>query len=75
MDPAELRLLFESSAHLVITYQDLIAFRIPLVFASESSFETYRATSRLVLPAVQRIIAYLGEREPRDRRGVRDPAG
>ena len=37
MDPAELRLLFESSAHLVITYQDLIAFRIPLVFASETS--------------------------------------
>ena len=58
MDPAELRLLFESSAQLVITYQDLIAFRIPLVFASEARFETYRATSRLVLPAVQRIIAY-----------------
>jgi glycosyltransferase involved in cell wall biosynthesis len=58
MDPAELRLLFESRAHLVITYQDLIAFRIPAVFASGSSFETYRATSRLVLPATQRIIAY-----------------
>ncbi len=58
MDPAELRLLFESSAQLVITYQDLIAFRIPLVFASEARFETYRATSRLVLPAFQKIIAY-----------------
>ena len=31
VDPALLRLLFESSAHLVVTYQDLIAFRIPLV--------------------------------------------
>ena len=57
VDPGELRLLFESNAHLVITYQDLIAFRIPLVFASESRFDTYRATSRLVLPAVQRVIA------------------
>ncbi len=57
LDPGELRLLFESNAHLVITYQDLIAFRIPLVFASESRFDTYRATSRLVLPAVQRVIA------------------
>ena len=58
MDPAELRLLFESSAHLAITYQDLIAFRIPLVFASETTFDTYRATSRLMLPAVQKVIAY-----------------
>jgi glycosyltransferase involved in cell wall biosynthesis len=58
MDPAELRLLFESSAPLVITYQDLIAFRIPQVFASETAFDVYRATSRLVVPAVQRIIAY-----------------
>ena len=58
MDPAELGLLFESSAQLVITYQDLIAYRIPLVFASEARFETYRATSRLALPAFQRIIAY-----------------
>jgi glycosyltransferase involved in cell wall biosynthesis len=58
VDPALLRLLFESSAHLVLTYQDLIAFRIPLVFGSEARFESYRATSRLVLPAVQRVIAY-----------------
>lgn len=57
LDPAELRLLFESSAQLVITYQDLIAFRIPSVFASDTRFETYRATSRLVMPAVQRTIA------------------
>ena len=57
MDPAELRLLFESSAKLVITYQDLIAYRIPQVFASATRFETYRATSRLMLPAVQKIVA------------------
>ena len=57
MDPADLRLLFESKARLVITYQDLIAFRIPLVFASERRFESYRATSRLMLPAVQGVIA------------------
>ncbi len=57
LDPAELRLLFESNAQLMITYQDLIAFRIPLVFASESRFDVYRATSRLVLPAVQQVIA------------------
>jgi glycosyltransferase involved in cell wall biosynthesis len=58
VDAALLRLLFESSAHLVITYQDLIAFRIPLVFGSEARFESYCATSRLMLPAVQRVIAY-----------------
>jgi glycosyltransferase involved in cell wall biosynthesis len=58
VDPALLRLLFESSAQLVITYQDLIAFRIPLVFGSDARFESYRATSRLVLPATQRLIAY-----------------
>ncbi len=58
MDPSELRLLFESSAQLVVTFQDLIAYRIPLVFASETRFETYRATSRLMLPAVERIVVY-----------------
>jgi glycosyltransferase involved in cell wall biosynthesis len=58
VDRSELRLLFESSAHVVITYQDLIAFRIPLVFPDNSQFEQYRATSRLTLPAAQRIIAY-----------------
>jgi glycosyltransferase involved in cell wall biosynthesis len=57
VDPSLLRLLFESSAHLVITYQDLIAFRIPLVFGTEARFESYRATSRLMLPATQRVIA------------------
>ena len=42
----------------MITYQDLIAFRIPQVFTSETAFDIYCATSRLVVPAVQRIIAY-----------------
>jgi glycosyltransferase involved in cell wall biosynthesis len=58
VDPALLRLLFESSARLVLTYQDLIAFRIPLAFGSEARFESYRATSRLILPAVQGVIAF-----------------
>jgi glycosyltransferase involved in cell wall biosynthesis len=57
IDRNELRLLFESSAHVVISYLDLIAYRIPLAFASESSFEAYRATSKLTLPAAQRVIA------------------
>jgi glycosyltransferase involved in cell wall biosynthesis len=58
VDPGLLRLLFESSAQVVITYQDLIAFRIPLAFRSEAMFEAYRATSGLMLPAAQRVIAY-----------------
>jgi alpha-1,3-rhamnosyl/mannosyltransferase len=57
-DPRELKLLFESSAHLVITYQDLIAYRIPQVFPADAECDRYRTTSRLTLPAVQRIIAY-----------------
>lgn len=58
IDPNELRLLFESSAHVVITYQDLIGYRIPQVFSSDAEFDRYRATSSLSLQAVQRIIAY-----------------
>jgi len=57
MDRQDLGLLFQSSAHVIITYQDLIAYRIPLVFPCEAEFEAYRATSRLTLPAVQRVIA------------------
>jgi len=60
LDPSELELLFESSAHVVITYQDLIAYRIPLSFPSASRHATYCATSRLSLLAVQKIIAYSG---------------
>ncbi len=53
----EVRLLFRSSAHLVITYQDLIGYRIPLVFQTDAEFDGYRATSSLTLPAAQRILA------------------
>ena len=56
--PAELKLLFESSAHVVITYQDLIGFRIPSVFPTDYQHERYVGTTSLSLPAVQRVIAY-----------------
>jgi len=58
VEPDGLGLLFGSSAHIVITYQDLIGYRIPLTFSSELEFDLYRATSGLSLQAVQRIIAY-----------------
>ena len=58
IDPSELELLFESSAHVVITYQDLIGYRIPLSFPSAGRHAGYVATSRLLLTAVQKIIAY-----------------
>ena len=49
IDPGDLRLLFKSSAHIVITYQDLIAYRIPVTFSSDLEFDRYRATSSLSL--------------------------
>jgi glycosyltransferase involved in cell wall biosynthesis len=58
IETSELGLLFESSAHLVVTYQDLIGYQIPLVFPDDDCFDRYRSTSSLVLPAVQRVIAY-----------------
>jgi glycosyltransferase involved in cell wall biosynthesis len=58
IDPRELSLPFESSAHLVVTYQDLIGFNIPQVFPSDREFDQYRATSRLCLQGVQRVLAY-----------------
>jgi glycosyltransferase involved in cell wall biosynthesis len=58
INASELELLFQSSAHVVITYQDLIAYRIPLSFKSASRHAEYCATSRLALTAVQRVIAY-----------------
>jgi glycosyltransferase involved in cell wall biosynthesis len=58
IDPRELELLYNSSAHLIVTYQDLIGYRIPLVFGSDAEFQTYRATSSLSLQGVQRILAY-----------------
>ncbi len=56
-DPRELKLLFESSAHVVVTFQDLIGYRIPLAYPTDTDFDRYRATSGLSLPAVQRILA------------------
>jgi glycosyltransferase involved in cell wall biosynthesis len=55
--PREFKLLFGSSAHLVVTYQDLIGYRIPLVFPTDAEADGYRATSSLTMPAAQRIIA------------------
>ena len=56
--PCEIKLLFGSTAHVVITYQDLIGYRIPQVFPNDAEFDGYRATSNLTLPAVQRVLAY-----------------
>jgi glycosyltransferase involved in cell wall biosynthesis len=53
----ELGILFRSSAHIIITYLDLIGYRIPSSFPSELEFDLYRATSGMSLQAVQRIIA------------------
>ncbi|MFI5458331.1 MAG: glycosyltransferase [Isosphaerales bacterium] len=58
IDPEDLRLLYESSAHLIVSYQDLIGYRIPLAFPSDAQFQDYRATSCLSLQAVQRIVAF-----------------
>ena len=56
--PRELKLLFESSAHVVITYQDLIGYQIPSVFPTDLQHDHYRGTSSLSMQAVQRVIAY-----------------
>ncbi len=58
IETSELELLFGSSAHLVVTYQDLIGYQIPLVFPDDAGFDRYRSTSSLTLPAVQRVLAY-----------------
>jgi len=57
-DRQALAILFSSSAHVIITYQDMIAYRIPSVFHSDREFEAYRATSSLSLQAAQGIAAY-----------------
>ena len=56
--PRELKVLFESSAHIVITYQDLIGYQIPSVFPTDLQHDHYRCTSSLSMQAVQRVIAY-----------------
>jgi len=58
LDPRDLTLLFESSAHLVITYQDLIGYRIPFVFPSDVEHQSYRATSSLSMQGFQKVLAY-----------------
>jgi glycosyltransferase involved in cell wall biosynthesis len=58
IDPRDLTLLYGSSAHLVVTYQDLIGYRIPQVFPTDPEFQSYRATSGLSLQGVQRVLAY-----------------
>lgn len=55
--PAELTLLFGSTAHVVVTYQDMIGYRVPLAFPDDESFENYKATSGLALQAAQRVVA------------------
>ena len=57
-DRRDLALLFGSSAHLIVTYQDLIAYRVPVVFSNDSDYVAYRATSNMSMQAVQRILTY-----------------
>ena len=57
IDPRELSLLFGSSAHVVISYLDLIGYRIPASFPTTAGYDLYRATSNLTLQATQRIVA------------------
>ena len=56
--PGELKLLFESSAHVVITYQDLIGYQISSTFPTDLHHDHYRGMSNLSMQAVQRVIAY-----------------
>lgn len=57
-DRRHAELLFQSRAHVFITYQDLIAYRMPGVFTTEDGYNAYRNTSRLTLQAAQGILAY-----------------
>ena len=55
-DPAHARLMFESRAHVAVTHQDLIAYRMAEAFNDEAVFDEHRQISRLVLPAMQAIL-------------------
>ncbi len=57
-DISEFPLLFGSSAHLVVTYQDLIGYRIPQVFPGDNIHQKYQAITRISLQGTQRILAY-----------------
>jgi glycosyltransferase involved in cell wall biosynthesis len=58
MGRGDLAFLYESSAHLIITYQDLIGYRIPQVFLTDDDFQSYQEASRLSLQGTQRILVY-----------------
>ncbi|WP_165073530.1 glycosyltransferase [Paludisphaera rhizosphaerae] len=57
-DRTHAKLLVESRAHVVLTYQDMIAYRMAHVFENEAAHNEYRQTSRLTLLAVQAILTY-----------------
>jgi len=52
------KLLFESSAHVVMTYQDLIGYRMSSAFPSEADCAAYQETSGVTVPAAQAILSY-----------------
>ncbi len=53
----DLNLQIRSSAHIIITYLDLIAYRTPLVFPTDKDYEDYRVTSNLSAMTAQRLVA------------------
>ena len=57
-DPTHAELPFRSRAHVVMTYQDLIAHRMAEAFGDEAAFDAYRQVNRLVLPAAQAVLTY-----------------
>jgi glycosyltransferase involved in cell wall biosynthesis len=56
-EPGELRLLFASPAHTIITHLDLIAHRTRAPFLRQADADRYRATSALALHAASAVIA------------------
>jgi len=54
----ELSLLYGSAAHLIVTYQDLIGYRIPQVFSDDTIYRDYQSISRISLQGAQRVLAY-----------------
>jgi glycosyltransferase involved in cell wall biosynthesis len=54
----ELAIPFGSSAHVVVTYQDLIAYRVPTVFRSDQDWSAYRTTSSLSMLCASGVLAY-----------------
>ena len=57
VDPADLRLLFASSAHAVITHLDMVAHRVQALFPTQKDADRYRSTNAMALQAAQAIIA------------------